>query len=118
MYGYLFTSQLQFLIFNALSIIACDMESKLRKKLLQTTTQFNMGLGCDCRGDPFQSNTKLFNSSWGGRGGWKLSDQADASLLWESPACVSPGASQLPAREGRSGFSFSFFFFNQSSSSY
>lgn len=40
------------------------------------------------------------------------SDQADASQLWESPACVSPGACQLPASEGRSGF---FFFFNQSS---
>lgn len=39
------------------------------------------------------------------------SDQADASPLWESPACVSPGACQLPASEGRSGL----FFFNQSS---
>lgn len=42
------------------------------------------------------------------------SEQADASPLWESPACVSPGACQLPASEGRSGFFF-FFFFNQSS---
>lgn len=41
------------------------------------------------------------------------SDQADASPLWESPAFVSPGACQLPACEGRSGFFF--FFFNQSS---
>lgn len=41
------------------------------------------------------------------------SDQAEASLLWESPACVSPGASQLPASEGTSGF----FFFSPNQSS-